>query len=98
MRRAPCPRRPTHPTRTNLRTSAVKPRVDTLLQDRRRLEHHHPPRRDRYLLAGLGIATDPLPLLAHHERAERGQLHRLSALETIRDLVENQLDQRSGFG
>src|SRR5262245_17788209 len=54
--------------------------VDPLLEDGGGLEHHDPPRRDRHFLAGLGIAPDALALLAHHERAERGELHGLAAL------------------
>src|SRR4051794_32796231 len=44
--------------------------VDALLEDRRRLEHHDPARRDRHFLAGLRIAPDPLALLANHERTK----------------------------
>src|SRR6185312_7887990 len=66
--------------------------VDALLQDRRRLEHHDPARRDRNLGPGLGIAADPLALLAHHEGAERGQLHRFALLEAIGDLLEHEFD------
>src|SRR6267154_1573234 len=61
-------------------------RVDALLEDGRRLEHHHPAWRDRHFLPGLGIAPNPLALLAHHERAERGQLHRFATFEAIGDL------------
>src|SRR5690348_11633319 len=68
--------------------------VDTLLEDRRRLEHHHPPRRNRHFRASLRVASDALPLLAHHERAEGRQLHRLPPLETIGDLLEHKLNQR----
>src|SRR3954447_8588545 len=49
--------------------------VDTLFQYRRRLEHHHTARRNRYFGAGLRIASDALSLLAHHEGTERRQLH-----------------------
>src|SRR3984893_16785963 len=45
--------------------------VDPLLQNGRRLEHHHATRRNRHLGAGLGVAADTLAFLAHHERAER---------------------------
>src|SRR5262245_21626591 len=72
--------------------------VDALLEDGRGLEDHDPPRRDRHFLAGLRIAADPLTLLAHHERPERGQLDRLAPFQTVRDLLEHNLDQRSGFG
>src|ERR1700744_2578573 len=55
--------------------------VDPLLQDRRRLEHHHAPRRDRNFGSRLRIASDALTFLAHHERAERGELHRFAFLK-----------------
>jgi len=45
--------------------------VEPVLQDCRRLEYHHTPRRDRYFRAGLRIASDPLTLLPHNEGAER---------------------------
>src|SRR5262252_6042930 len=67
--------------------------VDTLLQDRRRLEHHHTARRNRYFGAGLRIASDTLTLLAHHEGTERRQLHCLALLQTIRDLFQNQFNE-----
>src|ERR1700722_3701246 len=67
--------------------------VDPLLQNRRRLEHHHAPRRNRYLGAGLRVTADTLALLAHHERSERRQLHRLALLEAIGDLFQDQFDK-----
>ena len=67
--------------------------VDALLENRRRLEHHDTPRRNRHLGAGLRVASDTLTLLAHHERAERRQLHRLAFLQAIGDLLENQFDE-----
>src|ERR1700730_7694221 len=73
-------------------------RVDPLLEDRRGFEDHHAPRRDRYFLAGLGIAADPLALLAHDEGSERGQLHRLAALKTIGDLLQHQFHEGCGLG
>src|SRR5215510_15382409 len=72
--------------------------VDALLENRRRLEHHHAARRDRHFFAGLGIAPDPLALLAHHERAERRELHRLAALKTIGDFLQDEFDERGRFG
>src|SRR6266446_1604789 len=78
--------------------AAVRTRVDALLENRRRLEHHNPSRRDWHFRSGLRIAPDALALLAHHERAERGKLHALPALEAIGDLPEHQLDERSRFG
>src|SRR5215471_4830929 len=71
--------------------ATVRPGIDALLENSRRLEHHHAPRRDRHLLAGLRISADALTFLAHHERTEGRQLHRFAALETIGDFLENQL-------
>src|SRR5206468_880810 len=68
----PTPRGPMNQTRSELVFGFVGhvSAVDALLEDRRRLEHHDPARRDRNLLAGLRIAADALTLLAHHEGAE----------------------------
>jgi len=68
--------------------------VDALLEDRGRLEYYHAARRDRHFLAGIGIAPDPLALLAHHERAERRELHRLATLEAIGDFFQDEFDER----
>src|SRR5947209_7526458 len=78
--------------------AAVTIAVDALLEDRGRLEHHHAARRDRHLGAGLGIAADALALLAHHEGAERGELHRLAALEAVGDLLQHEFHKGGGFG
>src|SRR6202140_976514 len=67
--------------------------VDPLLQDGRRLEHHHATRRNRHLGAGLRVTADTLAFLAHHERAERRQFHRLALLQTVGDLFQHQLDE-----
>src|ERR1041385_3204259 len=72
-------------------------RIDPLLEDRGRLEHHHAPRRDRDFLAGLGIAADALALLAHHKRAERGQLHGLAPFEAIRDFLQYHFHESRRF-
>src|SRR5207244_1065153 len=58
---------------------------------------HHPPWRDRYLLAGLGIAPDPLALLAHDERAKRGKFHRLAALKAVGNFLQHEFDERRRF-
>src|SRR5215831_1162837 len=76
----------------------IRDAVDALLQDGGRLEHHDPARRDRDFLAGLGIAADPLALLAYHERSERGKLHGFAALETIGNFFEHQLYQCGRLG
>src|SRR5436190_6546565 len=71
--------------------------VDPLLQDRRRLEHHHTTRRDWHLGTSLRIATDALTLLADDEGAERRQLHGLAALQAVRDFLQHQFDERRGL-
>src|SRR3979411_414161 len=67
--------------------------VDPLLQNGRRLEHHHATRRNRHLGAGLWVTSDTLTFLAHHEGTERRQLHRLALLEAIGDLFQDQFDE-----
>src|SRR5690348_8254093 len=67
--------------------------IDPLLQDCRRLEHHHATRRDRHLGAGLRVAADALTFLAHHERAERREFDRLALLQAVGDLFQHQLDK-----
>src|SRR6266852_8823219 len=81
----------------NLLAAAGVNVVDALLEDRGRLEHHHPARRDRYFLAGLGIAPDPLALLAYHEGTEGRELHCFATFEAIGDLLEHQFDERCRF-
>src|SRR5712671_5496065 len=67
--------------------------VDPLLQNGRRLEHHYATRRNRHLGAGLRITSDTLTFLAHHERPERRQFHRLALLEAVGDLFQDQFDK-----
>src|SRR5215472_3558522 len=81
-----------------LSATALRPVIDTLLQDGGGLEDHHATRRDRHRGAGLGIASDALPLLADHEGAEGRELHGLAALEAIRDLLEHEFHECGGFG
>src|SRR5689334_5572332 len=71
--------------------------VDALLENGRWLEHHHAPRRDWNFLAGLRITSDTLTFFTHHERAEGREFDRLAALQTVGDLLENQLDKRRRF-
>src|ERR1044072_163225 len=71
--------------------------VDPLLQNRGWFEHHHATRRDRHFSTGLRVTSDTLTLLAHHERTERRQLHRLALLQAIGDLFQNELDKRRRF-
>src|SRR3979411_2339506 len=54
--------------------------VDPLLQYRRWFEHHDTTGRNRHLGAGLRVTADTLAFLAHHERSERRQFHRLALL------------------
>src|SRR4051812_18462048 len=74
--------------------AAVLVAVNALLEDPGWLEHHDPARRNRNFLAGLGVAADPLAFLAHDERAERRELHRLAPLQTVGNFLKNQLDER----
>src|SRR5215831_8066798 len=98
MRSVLCPPSPLLPKRSVESSTLRGGRVDPLLEYRRRFEHHHPARRDRHFLAGLGVAPDSLTLLAYHERAKRGELHGLPPLEAIGDLFENQFNERRRLG
>src|SRR6185312_7730567 len=69
--------------------------IDALLENRRRLEHHDTTRRDWHFLAGLRVTSDALPLLAHHERAERRQLHGLATLQTVGNFLQYKFYERS---
>src|SRR3954468_2971029 len=60
-------------------------------------EHQDPPRQDRHLFPGLGVAPDPLTLLTHGETAEGGNLDHLSPCQSIRNLVENTFHKIGGF-
>src|ERR1700748_3215883 len=106
MRQAPCrPKRsPPWLERTRYWTVVLRRSVfgfgvavDALLEDRRRLEHHDPARRNRNLLAGLGITADPLTLIAHNKGTDRGKLHRIATLERVGDLLEHQLNKCRGL-
>src|SRR5262245_31477568 len=79
-------------------TTVLAHGIDALLEDGGRLEHHHPAWGDRHLFPGLRVATNPLPFLAHHERTERRQFHRLPPLEAVGDLLENQFHEGGRFG
>src|SRR5215472_6575866 len=98
MRPVPCPPPLCSPPPLITLFSCVGIGVDALLEDRGRLEHHHAPRRDRHFLAGLRITPNSLAFLAHHERAERRQLHRLATLETVGDFLQIEFDERRRFG
>src|SRR5215831_11153297 len=75
----------------------IRDAVDALLQDGGRLEHHDPARRDRDFLAGLGIAADPLALLAHDEGAKGGKLYRLTPFQAVGNFAQDQFDERRRF-
>src|SRR5215813_2444137 len=72
--------------------------VNSLLQDRGGLEHHHTPRRNRHFLTSLGISPDALAFLAHHERTERRQFHRLTPFEAVGDFLQHKFDECGRFG
>src|SRR5688572_8111519 len=64
--------------------SAIGPSAragDPFAHDLAGAERQHPPGRDRHLDAGLGVAADPLALVAQDEAAEAGNLHILSVGE-----------------
>src|SRR5438105_189382 len=71
---------------------------DPLAHDLAGAEGQHPPRRDRHFDAGLGIAADPLALVAQDEAAEAGNLHILAIGERAAHMGENALDDAGGFG
>src|SRR5262249_14641666 len=71
--------------------------VNALLEDRRRLEHHHTPRRDWYFFTGLWVTTDSLALLSYYKRSKRRKFDRFSALKTVGDLLEHQFYQCRRF-
>src|SRR5712691_3675674 len=76
-----------------LAAATVRTRVDALLENRRRLEHHNPARRYWHFGAGLGIAADALALLADHERPERRQLHGFATFEAVGDFLQDKLHE-----
>ena len=61
------------------------------------VERHDAARGDRNFLAGLGIASGPLRLLAQLEIAEAGQLDAVAGLERDADFLEEPLDHVLGF-
>src|SRR5215471_2972932 len=71
--------------------------IDALLHDVARPEHQHAPRRDGHFLTGLGIAADPLALLADAEGAEGGKFDGLACCQAARDFAQDQLDQFLGL-
>src|SRR5262249_13475921 len=67
--------------------------IDALLHDVARPKHQHASRRDGHFLTGLGIAADPLALLADAEGAEGGELDGLARCQAARNLAQDPLDQ-----
>ena len=82
-----CSSPPQHERRLFLRAGIS---VDAPLEDRGRLEYYHAARRDRLPCRYWDYAR----LLAHHERAERRELHRLATLEAIGDFFQDEFDER----
>src|SRR5690349_3851437 len=72
-------------------------RIDAIFHDIARTKHEDAARRDRHLLAGLGIAPDTLTLLAYAERTERGKLDGVPRRQRARNLSQNKLDELLGF-
>jgi len=62
-----------------------------------RTERHHAPRSDRNLDTRLRVAADALPLVAKDEGAEAGNLHVLADGERMAHVVQDTLDDASGF-
>ena len=60
-------------------------------------KRHHAPRQDRHLDPRLGIAADPLRLVAQHKGAEARNLHILPDRERVGHMVENRFDDRRRF-
>src|SRR5579863_2792281 len=98
MRPAPCPIA-CSPQRLGVAlVAAFRSGIDSLFEDSGRLEHHHPAWRDRYFLAGLGIAPDALAFLADNEGTKRRQLHRFAALEAVGDFLEHLFNEGGRLG
>src|SRR5579862_177627 len=71
--------------------------VDLVLERLRRAKHQDAARADRNLLAGLRIAADALPLLAHREAAERRDLDHLAARQRLANFADHRLDEFGGL-
>src|SRR6476659_4019530 len=65
---------------------------DPVAHDLARAEGHHASRCDRHLDPGLGIAADPLTLVAQDEGAESGHFHILSDGQRVAHVVEHAFD------
>src|SRR5204863_10139659 len=71
--------------------------VESVLEDLRRAEGQHAPRRDLDLLASLRVAAHARLLFADHEVAEPGELDLLAALHRVLQCVEYHLDDLGGL-
>src|SRR5436189_3806837 len=70
---------------------------DPLAHDLAGAEGEHSARRDRHLDPGLGIAPDPLALVAQDEASEAGNLDVLPIGQRGAHMVENALDDARRF-
>src|SRR6185437_9681527 len=61
-------------------------------------EHQHAARRDRHLVAGLGVTTHALALLPYRERAKGRQLHGLALGQGAANLFQHILDHLGRVG
>src|SRR6476661_2189805 len=71
---------------------------DLVAHDLAGAERHHPARRDRHFDAGLGIAADPLALVAQDEAAEARNLDVLPFGQSVAHMMEDALDDPGRFG
>src|SRR5689334_9421006 len=71
---------------------------DPLAHDLTGAEGEHAARRDRHLDAGLGIAADPLALVAQDEAAEARNLDVLAVGERGAHMMEDALDDARRLG
>src|SRR6185312_1258480 len=71
--------------------------LDPLFQLLARTKRHHPPRGDGDLLAGLGIASRPLILVAQVKVAEAGKFDLLPPFECLAQHLEEGVHTFPGF-
>src|SRR3954468_23365956 len=70
---------------------------DPVAHDLAGAESHHAPRGDRNLDPGLGIAADPLALVAQDERAESGYFDVLTNGQRMAHVMKHALDDTRRF-
>src|SRR5690606_7004739 len=61
-------------------------------------KRHDPPRRNRYFDPGLGIAADPLSLVAQDDGAKARNLHILALAGRMAHVMEHALDDPRALG